>query len=310
MSVYQHQERIYNNMNELDKINKILDKLKTSEYYSSVCNKSIRTIDEYLKNLGIDNNKLREYFTNSALKCDYRGYDIEYVDLNKLILEYHTNLYSQLYEPYYNLFSDIKDSISILLKLYENMQPGKEEINLIQKSKYPNLEKRMNLVQELKEKLTPNIKLLKYFDIDELIKNISIKVICYIEACSITTEKQSMYQINNMINYLKNHIIYTQTVEDNCKVILDDIREIERIELIKQEQIDRENELDDAYKMTEMEEQLSMFREIDEYNKFYDDLEKEKKKYKKIYIILYYIILILLLVFVIVILYRMLQSDI
>jgi len=52
-------------MKELEKIDKIVDKLKTSEYYSSVCNKNIRTVDEYLKNLGINNNNLRSYFTKN-----------------------------------------------------------------------------------------------------------------------------------------------------------------------------------------------------------------------------------------------------
>jgi hypothetical protein len=261
MSIYQHQDRIYNNIKELDKIDKIVEKIKTSEFYSSVCNKNIRVVDDYLKNLGISDNNLREYFTNSALKCDFRGYDIDYVDLNKLILDYNNNLYSQLYEPYYQLFSDIKDSINILLKLHENMQPNKEEINLIQKSKYPNLEKRIDLVQQLKLNLSPNIKLLRYFDIENLIRNISIKIICYIEACSITKENQTEYQINNMINYLKNHIIYTKSVEDMCKVILQDYKDVKRTEFIQQELIEKEKEIEEKNRLIDMEEQIEMLND-------------------------------------------------
>ena len=46
------------------------------------------------------------------------------------------------------------------------------------------------------------------FDIEELIKNISISILCYIEACSISKENQSDYQINNKINCMMlNHIV-------------------------------------------------------------------------------------------------------
>jgi hypothetical protein len=304
MSVYQHQDRIYNNIIQLEKIDKIVDKLKTSEYYSSVCNKNTRTVDEYLKNLGINNNKLREYFTNSALKCDFRGYDIEYVDLNKIILEYQNNLYSQLYEPYYQLIKDIKDCINILLKLHENMQPNKEEINLIQKSKYPNLEKRIDLVQELKINLTPNIKLLRYFDIENLLRNISIDVICYIEACSISTVNQSEYQINNKINYLKNHIIYTKSVEDMCKVILDDYKDVKRVELIQQELLEKEKQIDETYKLIQMEEQIEMLRKLELQKELSNNFEKEEKRSKKIFILISGIVLILVVIIIIILLFK------
>jgi hypothetical protein len=304
MSIYQHQDRIYNNIKELEKIDKIVEKLKTSEYYSSVCNKNIRTVDEYLKNLGINNDILRNYFTNSALRCNFRGYDIEYVDLNKIILEYQNNLYSQLYEPYYKLISDIKDSINILLKLHENMQPNKEEINLIQKSKYPNLEKRIDLVQELKSNLTPNIKLLRYFDIENLLRNISIKVICYIEACSINKEGQPEYQINNMINYLKNHVIYTKSVEDNCKVILQDYKDIKIREFIKQEYEEKEKQIEEINRLIEMEEQIEMLRKLELQKELSNNFEKEEKKNKKIFIIISGTVLILIVIIIIVLLFK------
>ncbi len=304
MSVYQHQDRIYNNIIELEKIDKIIDKLKTSEYYSSVCNKNTRTVDDYLKSIGINNNKLREYFTNSALKCDFRGYDIEYVDLNKLILEYHINLYEQLYEPYYKLISDIKDSINILLKLHENMQPNKEEINLIQKSKYPNLEKRIYNVEQLKLNLTPHIKLLRYFDIENLLRNISIKVICYIEACSITKEEQTEYQINNMINYLKNHVIYTKSVEDNCKVILQDYKDIKKMEFIKQEMLEKEKEQDNTYKLIEMEEQIDMLRKLEFQKDLSNKLDKQEKRNNMIFIIISSTFLIIIFILLIIFLFK------
>jgi hypothetical protein len=304
MSIYQHQDRIYNNIKELEKIDKIVEKLKTSEYYSSVCNKNIRTVDEYLKNLGINNDILRNYFTNSALRCNFRGYDIEYVDIKKIILEYNTNLYSQLYEPYYQIISDIKDSIGILLKLHENMQPNKEEINLIQKSKYPNLEKRIDKVEELKSNLTPNIKLLRYFDIENLLRNISIKVICYIEACSITKEGQTEYQINNMINYLKNHVIYTKSVEENCKVILEDYKDVKRIEFIKEEQEIKEKQIEETNKLMEMEDQIQMLRKLELQKELSDNFNKEEKKNKKIFIMITGGVLLLIFIIIIILLFK------
>ncbi len=304
MSIYQHQDRIYNNIKELEKIDKIVEKLKTTEYYSSVCNKNIRTVDEYLKNLGINNDILRNYFTNSALRCNFRGYDIEYVDIKKIILEYNTNLYSQLYEPYYQIISDIKDSIDILLKLHENMQPNNEEINLIQKSKYPNLEKRIDKVEELKSNLTPNIKLLRYFDIENLLRNISIKVICYIEACSITKEGQTEYQINNMINYLKNHVIYTKSVEENCKVILEDYKDVKRIEFIKEEQEIKEKQIEETNKLMEMEDQIQMLRKLELQKELSDNFNKEEKKNKKIFIMITGGVLLLIFIIIIILLFK------
>jgi hypothetical protein len=304
MSVYQHQDRIYYNIIELEKIDKIVEKLKTSNYYSSVCNKNIRTVDEYLKNIGINNDKLRNYFTNSALRCNFRGYDIEYVDLNKIILEYQNNLYSQLYDPYYQLIYDIKDSINILLKLHENMQPNKEEINLIQKSKYPNLEKRIDKVQELKLNLTPNIKLLRYFDIENLLRNISIKIICYIEACSITKEGQTEYQINNMINYLKNHVIYTKSVEDNCKFILQDYKDVKRVEFIRQEQEIKEKQIQETNRLIDMEEEIEMLRKLELQKELSNNFEKEEKKNKKLFIIISGSVLILVVIIIIILLFK------
>jgi hypothetical protein len=184
------------------------------------------------------------------------------------------------------------------------MQPNKEEINLIQKSKYPNLEKRIDKVQELKLNLTPNIKLLRYFDIENLLRNISIKIICYIEACSINKENQSEYQINNMINYLKNHVIYTKSIEDNCKVILQDYKDIKIIESIKQEYEEKEKQIEETNRLIEMEEQIEMLRKMEIQKELSNNFEKEEKKNKKLFIIISGVILILCVIIIIILLFK------
>jgi hypothetical protein len=223
-----NQKQIFVNYNKFQTFSDIINnKLgKSEEYFKSVCGKDDLFIKTYITNLGITDEIILTCAVNASKKCTLTGADLS--NSNKLfeqITKFRDDFLIELYNPYYKILYDIKKGIQMIIDLYDNGQPATLNKYNIQKTNeyYDKIGLNVSLFQSY---INPNTTLSNYFDLNNLATYVISDVLCEAEStCSLKINKNNATDVSNLnkkIIYLKSHIFYTLTPEQNCISIAND----------------------------------------------------------------------------------------
>jgi hypothetical protein len=218
-----NQKQIYDNYVKFQNFSDIINnKLgRTEEYFKNVCGKDDLFIKTYIKSLGITDETILTCAVNASKKCMLTGSDL----INSTLLldqinKFRDNFFIELYNPYYKMFHDIKKGIQVIIDLYDNSQAATLNKNNIQKNN-EFFDKISLNVTLLNSYLDPNNELINYFDLTNLSTYIIYDVACE-STCKLDIKQNSTTDVSNItkkIIYLKSHIVYTSTPEQNCIII-------------------------------------------------------------------------------------------
>ena len=223
-----NQKQIFDNYSKFQKFSDIINnKLgKSEDYFINVCGKDNIFIKTYITNLGITDDVILSCAVNASKKCTLSSDNLtNSTALMEEISNFRNNFLIELYSPYYKILYDIKKGIQVIIDLYENVQPETLNKNSIYKNNeyYDRLGLNVSL---FKSYIDPNIDLNKYFDLNNLLSYTNYDIECeteYVCKLSINSNDSTMVSnLNKKIIYLKSHILYTSTPEQNCIIIAND----------------------------------------------------------------------------------------
>ena len=260
-----NQKKIYNRYINLNKYKDILEKKdKDIEFYKKLCGNSQLEIRKYLMTLGITDNSIIESMIYAAKECDLTTMNItseETSDLNNgnLFMSFLHNFFISYYSPYYDLFY----KLMLIIGTIHQMKTSKTTIDWskINKSIFNN---KINIITELINELSPNTKLIEFFDLNNL-KTIlsSIDITCNTNDCVFTNNNDSTLD-TKLEKMMKSQIVNNMPITSVNFLITD----FDKNFIIKEENTNK----------TQPEE--------DEKNKKIIKEEQDKDKNNKLYLII------------------------
>jgi hypothetical protein len=227
-TINSNQKQIYDNYSKFQNFSDIINnKLgKSEDYFKNVCGKDDIFIKTYISNLGITDDVIISCALNASKKCTLKSTDsINSTELMQQISKFRDDFLIELYSPYYKILYDIKKGIQVIIDLYDNMQPTTLNKNSIYKNNeyYDRLGLNVSL---FKSHIDPNIDLNNYFDLNNLSSYTIYDIACEAESvCKLSINSSDTTIVSNLnkkIIYLKSHILYTSTPEQNCIIIAND----------------------------------------------------------------------------------------
>jgi hypothetical protein len=218
-----NQKQIFDNYSKFQKFSDIINnKLgKSEDYFINVCGKDNIFIKTYITNLGITDDVILSCAVNASKKCTLSSDNLtNSTALMEEISNFRNNFLIELYSPYYKTLYDIKKGIQIIIDLYNNI----ESINNSNIKKNNEYYDRLGLnVSLFKSYIDPNIDLNNYFDLNNLLSYTNYDISCESDSvCKLSVNSNDSTMVSNLnkkIIYLKSHVLYTSTPEQNCIII-------------------------------------------------------------------------------------------